>query len=353
MKQKALVLAGEHLLSLHGKTAHGLIRKSERFEIIGVIDPANAGKDTSELLPRVDPLPIFSSVVEAIEKLPEKPDLCITGVATHGGVIPEEIKNAFVEAIANQISIVNSLHEFISEHEELKALAEKGRVELHDIRKPKPKSELRFWSGEILKVKTPTVTVMGTDCALGKRTTTQWLLDECKKMGLRTEMIYTGQTGWLQGARYGFIFDVTPNDFVSGELEGAILQCEREQNPDLILIEGQSSLRNPAGPCGAEFLLSANSKGVILQHAPRRRYFEGLEELQLEIPSLGSEIALIDAYGAQVIAISMNSEGMEDAEVEAEKSRLSQNTGLPVFAPIQDGCSGLAEALNQWMKNRS
>ena len=39
-------------------------------------------------------------------------------------------------------------------------------------------------------------------------------------LGRRTEVIYTGQTGWLQGFRHGFIFDATLNDFVSGELEG-------------------------------------------------------------------------------------------------------------------------------------
>ena len=37
-------------------------------------------------------------------------------------------------------------------------------------------------------------------------------------------MIYTGQTGWLQGGRFGFILDATPNDFVSGELEHAIVE---------------------------------------------------------------------------------------------------------------------------------
>ena len=58
-------------------------------------------------------------------------------------------------------------------------------------------------------------------------------------------MIYTGQTGWLQGGKYGFIFDSTLNDFVSGELEHAILTCYEETNPDVILIEGQSALRNP------------------------------------------------------------------------------------------------------------
>ena len=31
---------------------------------------------------------------------------------------------------------------------------------------------------------------------------------------------------------YGFILDATPNDFVSGELESAILRCDRELAPN-------------------------------------------------------------------------------------------------------------------------
>ena len=61
----------------------------------------------------------------------------------------------------------------------------------------------------------------------------------------------------------------------------------------MILIEGQSSLRNPSGPCGAEFLLSGNCKGVLLQHAPGREYFDGLENLESLIPPIEEEIELI------------------------------------------------------------
>ena len=88
-------------------------------------------------------------------------------------------------------------------------------------------------------------------------------------------MIYTGQTGWIQGARYGIVLDAIVNDFVPGELEHAIVRCDREVEPDLIVIEGQSCLRNPSGPCGAEMLLSAAARGVVLQHAPGRDYLEG------------------------------------------------------------------------------
>jgi uncharacterized NAD-dependent epimerase/dehydratase family protein len=103
-------------------------------------------------------------------------------------------------------------------------------------------------------------------------------------------MIYTGQTGWMQGGRYGFIFDCTPNDFVSGEVEHAILTCFEEQHPDVMFIEGQSSLRNPSGPCGSEFLVSGEARYVVLQHAPARKYFDDNEKAGCLIPPLGSEV---------------------------------------------------------------
>src|SRR5665648_490772 len=108
-------------------------------------------------------------------------------------------------------------------------------------------------------------------------------------------MIYTGQTGWMQGARYGFILDSTLNDFVSGELSHSIITAFNNENPDIIFLEGQSSLRNPSGPCGAEFLMSGNAKKVILIHEPGRKYFDD-DPKWGEIPSVASEINLINCY---------------------------------------------------------
>ena len=48
---------------------------------------------------------------------------------------------------------------------------------------------------------------------------TMLLLEACRRRGLNAEWIYTGQTGWMQGARYGFVFDAVVNDYVSGEVE--------------------------------------------------------------------------------------------------------------------------------------
>ncbi len=51
---------------------------------------------------------------------------------------------------------------------------------------PHPKfAELRFWTGEVLGLTVPRVAVLGTDCALGKRTTATFLLDGLRRRGLR------------------------------------------------------------------------------------------------------------------------------------------------------------------------
>ena len=165
-------------------------------------------------------------------------------------------------------------------------------------------------------------------------------------------MVYTGQTGWMQGWEHGFIFDSTLNDFVSGELERAIYECYTSKKPQYILIEGQAALRNPSGPCGSEFLISANVDGVILQHSPKRKYFDGWEHVNAVMPSLDSEIKLINSYGKEVLAITLNTQGMTDQEKIYHKELISKDLDLPVFLPIDDGLDGITEILqNKFYEN--
>jgi uncharacterized NAD-dependent epimerase/dehydratase family protein len=164
------------------------------------------------------------------------------------------------DAVKKGISVVNGLHEYLNDKADLVALALNTGAQLIDVRKPKSRADLHFWEGTIFNVTAPIIAVIGMDCAMGKRTTARMLKQACLAEGLKAEMIYTGQTGWLQGGQYGFIFDSTLNDFVSGELEHAIVSCWKETNPAMIFLEGQSSLRNPSGPCGIELLISGNAK---------------------------------------------------------------------------------------------
>lgn len=340
--EKAIILTGGMLSTGDAKTAHGLIRESGRFDIIGVVDAAHAGKDAGEVLDGKNRgIPIVKDIIQGVAL---QPAYCIVGVATMGGYFPESMLEDIRYAVSKGISVVNGLHDYLSEHADIVTMATDNGAQLIDIRKPKKFKDLKFWTGEILKLSIPVVAVMGTDCALGKRTTTRFILHEGKQAGLDISMIYTGQTGWLQGGDYGFIFDSTLNDFVSGELEQAILSCAAETEPDIILLEGQSALRNPSGPGGAEFLVSGQAKHVILIHAPKRTYYEHTPEWG-EIPSLASEIDLIARYGSKVIAVALNTEHCVNTEAYAFKEALAEELGIPVFLPLQEGCAGIIPLL--------
>ena len=342
--EKAIIITNGMLAMDDAKTAHGLIRESKRYEITGVVDQLHAGKDAGEVLdgkPRN--IPVFATVEEAIQT---HPSFCIVGVATVGGIFPGDLIDKVKTAIQHKLSIVNGLHDHLSQRPEIKKLADDNGVELIDIRLPKKRKDLHFWTGDIFKMKTPVVAVIGTDCALGKRTTARFVMNECNKAGINAQMIYTGQTGWLQGGQYGFIFDSTLNDFVSGELEHAILSCNEATNPDVILIEGQSALRNPSGPCGSEMLVSGNAKSVILVHAPKRHYYEHNPEWGA-IPSVASEIALVKHLGSTVIALALNTEHCSNEEAFAFQTEYEATLGIPVMLPLQEGCEKIIPVMQQ------
>lgn len=346
MNGTALVLTAGVLGEGNAKTAHGLLRGPSRFRLVGVVDERHAGRDAGEVLdgkPR--DLPCFASLDEALVALPEPPDWLIVGVAFHGGRMPEAMRDVVLAGVRRGIGVVNGLHQLLGDDAEIVAAAARSGARLHDIRRTKKFAELRFWTGEALELTVPRVAVLGTDCAIGKRTTATFLLEGLRRRGLKVELVTTGQTGWLQGHPYGFVLDATPNDFVSGELERAVVACAREAAPDLILLEGQSALRNPSGPCGAELLLSAGAAGVVLQHAPGRLCFDGCEELGIRIPPVEDEIALIQTYGVRVLGLALNGEGLTPGELEAHAARLRGSLGRPVAVPLLDGCEPLFDAL--------
>ena len=352
-KTNAIVITGGYLDTSNAKTAHGLIRGTDRFNILGIIDHKHAGKDAGEMLDgKKRNIPIFTSITEAVEKTKEKIQYAVIGVATKGGVIPESLRLMLKEALENNLSIVNGLHDHVSDHEELATLAKAKGLEIIDVRKPKKFKDLHFWSGKIAEVKCLKVAVLGTDCALGKRTTTRFLMEAMRQAGYKAEMIYTGQTGWMQGAKYGFIFDSTLNDFISGEMEHAIWQCYKEQKPDVIFIEGQSSLRNPSGPAGSEWIVSAAADAVVLQHNPARKQYKDLEFYPAYIPALKAEIELIKIYGAPTIAITINSANMTTDEARKSAAQYEAELAIPTVLPLEDGLDRLVPVLKQWIESK-
>lgn len=349
--QTAIVLTNGLLQTSDAKTAHGLIRGTGRYQISGVIDPPTAGQDAGEVLDgKFRNIPIFESIEKALESI-EKLDCLIIGVATVGGILPPEMFAIIKQAIQKGLSIVNGLHDYLNENAELVALAQQHGVSLTDVRRPKSRKDLHFWTGDIFEVKAPIIAVMGMDCAMGKRTTARLIMEACASDNLKGQMIYTGQTGWLQGGQYGFIFDSTLNDFVSGELEHAIVSCWKETQADLILLEGQSALRNPSGPCGLELLISGQAKQVVLVHAPKRKYYD-MDPHWGEIPPVESEIEIIEKFGSKVIALALNTEGCSDAEALDYQAFYEEKLGIPTLLPLQQGVSKILPVLHNLINQK-
>jgi uncharacterized NAD-dependent epimerase/dehydratase family protein len=179
------------------------------------------------------------------------------------------------------------------------------------------------------------------DCIVGKRTTAQALTQEINECGRHAEMIYTGQTGWMQGSRYGIVLDALVDDFITGELEHAIVQCDRDLRPDFMIIEGQSGMQNPVSPTGPAILLSADVDAVILHVMPARRKYFGTD---VAVKSLESEFTLTQAYGIPVVGVSLNALGATSEDI-ADVARFCRAHSLPLADPVRDGAGPLAEAV--------
>jgi uncharacterized NAD-dependent epimerase/dehydratase family protein len=130
------------------------------------------------------------------------------------------------------------------------------------------------------------------------------------------------------------------NDFVAGEIEHAVWSAWDAGRPEVIVVEGQGSLMNPAYPGGFEILAAARPDIVVLQHAPSRNEYDGFPgyamhpiEMQIQVMELLS--------GKPVVAITLNHEGLSDDEIPAWCERLHSTTGRPVFDVLRDGPDGL------------
>ena len=99
-KSNAIVITGGYLDSNNAKTAHGLIRGTDRYTIVGIIDPNHAGKDAGEVLDgRKRNIPVYATIADFKNTSPQKAAYCVVGVATKGGVIPESLRVMLKEAL--------------------------------------------------------------------------------------------------------------------------------------------------------------------------------------------------------------------------------------------------------------
>jgi len=325
----AVVYCEANFGAIDGKTANGLVRHSQRYEILSVIDSEKVGQDAGVVLgEEPNAIPIYRDLTDALAHAGYVPDYYIFGMAPSSGMLSTHERGLVLEAIDLGMNVVNGLHEFFNDDPEFVAASVARNVRLLDVRRPRDKKDLRTFSGRIAEVTCPRIAVLGTDCAIGKRTTATILTRALNDCGVKAVMVGTGQTGLIQGARYGISLDAVPSQFCSGEMEATIVEAFEGESPDVIIIEGQGALSHPAYSTSSFILRGSCPDGVVLQHAPGRPNRCDFE--QMAMPTPASEINLIQTFAdTKVIGLTINHENMTDAEVNAAITLYENELGIP------------------------
>lgn len=340
--ERATILSEGVFGTTYGKTANGLVRFSQRFKITSVIDSRLSGKDAGEVLQgKKSNIPIVGSLDEAVGF---EPETLIVGIASDGGILPENYRPFIRDAIARGMNVVSGLHDFISDDVEFSRLASETGSRITDVRKLFRERRDQF-TGRIKEVKSYRIAVLGTDSAIGKRTTSIILNGEMERRGRSSQVIGTGQTSWMQGIKHTIVLDAIVNDFVSGCLETVTYEAWKDERPEIMFLEGQGSVIHPAYPGSYEIIGACRPDSIVLQHAPKRLYYDGFSDFA--IPPVENYIRILELLsGKKVIGISINTEDMNDSEIRQYQEEAEEKYGVPVFNPLKDS-GKMADAIEK------
>lgn len=325
MSRSWLILADGYLTARNAKTAHGVIRYS-RDRIAAVIDRDNAGASLAEVMPELNSdAPIVGSVAEGLQ---HAPTTLLLGVATPGGWMPEHWRSWITEAIEAGLEVVNGLHQFLRDDPEFVRLAKDHNVRLWDVREPP--TGIPLFSGKSLEVPQRVMLTVGSDCAVGKKTTAIEIAAAANADGVKAEFLATGQTGIMIAGK-GIAVDRVVADFVAGAAE--TLVCETDPGTDVVVVEGQGSLWHPAYSGVTLGLLHGSAPEIlILCHEAGRTAIE--EPPFTKLPSLTEMIATYENLAsfvrvARVACISLNCKGLDDEAAANAIAAVARETGRP------------------------
>ena len=347
-KRKTAIVYSEGFFGeMDGKTANGLVRSSEIYEIVGVIDSTKSGQDAGEVLDgKKNGILIYKDLDDALKHIDKPIEVFIYGIAPLSGDFSEGDIALMEKAMQKGMDIISGLHTFLTDNEAFMQKVKQYGIKVTDVRKFADKNLKRVFSGDILKVKAPRIAVLGTDGAIGKRTTATVLTKALNEAGLKAVMISTGQTGLMQGAKYGAPMDAIPGHFAAGVIEGEILKAWEDEHPDIFIVEGQGALTHPAYLSSCAISRGSQANGIILQHAPTREVMGDYPDFPM--PTLEYAIELNELFTrSAVIAITINHENMDDQMLKETISTYEATYHRAVTDVLKIGPEKVVEAILQ------
>lgn len=269
------ILAIEAFDYILNKTGNALIRYYPD-DVIGVIDPEQAGKTAEQVLGWGGDIPCVSTFNELLEY---SPTTLVIGSAPQGGKINKAHIKEIKDAILGSCDIVSGMHVLLNNDPEISELALKNKVKITDLRYPQ--NPPNFPMGSWKKRKFPVLLVVGSDCDTGKMTTAWELSEALIKRNRKIEFVATGQTGILLSGN-GVPIDAVISDFMAGEIERCLDQLPDET--ELAIVEGQGSLNNHLYSGVTLGLLHGTMPDyLVFTHEPGRK----LDVADHPIPDLG------------------------------------------------------------------
>ena len=334
------ILADGWFARQSAKTAHGLIRYG-RDEVACVMDSTLAGKRISDVLPDlVRDAPIVGTLDEA---LTFSPTSILVGLAPPGGRLPAEWMETLRAAADAGIEIVSGLHQRLA--------PEFPGEPVWDVREPP--ADIPLFSGEGFGVEPKVALTVGTDSAIGKMTATLEIERAAGEAGLTAKFVPTGQTGIII-AGWGICVDAVISDFIAGASEQLVLEAAKA-SPDLILVEGQGSLGHPAYSGVTLGLMHGSCPDclILCSADPAEEVFRGVPRPSpARAARLYEEVAAL-IKPAPVVAISLNTRGMEEKEAQNLIAAVADETGLPAADPFRSSAAPILEAIQNAPKSRA
>lgn len=339
--QRVAILLHEGILGAYGKTGLAMLRFSEA-PIVAVIDRECTGQSLVELTGIQREVPIAASVAES---LPYKPEVLAIGLAILGGVLPPDWRQEVKQAIAAGMSIMNGLHTQLGSDLELAALLQPGQW-IWDVRQEP--ADLPVGTSAARKLACLRVLTVGTDMSVGKMSTSLLLDRLARQRGLRSRFLGTGQTG-IMITGDGIPLDAIRVDFAAGAVEQLVLRYGNEH--DVLFIEGQGSLINPASTATLPLLRGAQPTHLVLVHRAGQTQIH--RNPDVVIPPLKEVVPLYEMLAAsagafvpaKVVAIALNTANLTTAEATQAIATTQAETGLPCTDPVRFGADLLLAAI--------
>ncbi|HEV2124416.1 MAG TPA: DUF1611 domain-containing protein [Chloroflexota bacterium] len=346
--RKIIVLADGAFDLLEAKTAVGVIRYG-RDETVAVVDRTHTGKTAADVVGIGKGIPIVASVADALRAAPSANTLLL-GTAPRGGVLPDPWRAQIVQAMEAGLDVASGLHFFLADDPQFAAAAKRTGVDIWDVRRV-PEAH-RVADTRAHQVHATVVLTVGSDCNVGKMSTSLELDAAARQRGRKSTFVPTGQTGILI-AGWGVSIDEVISDFTAGAAEDLVMEAAKEcpSRGDLILVEGQGSLVHP-GYSGVTLSLihGAAPDAMILCHQAGRTQ---IRRYTVPIPPLHQLVQMHEwitapIKPAKVVGISINTFGLSEPDARAAIDAAACETGLPATDPVRYGVSTLLDAVDRF-----